>query len=558
MLFYDIISALKKEVVMRKLYRLINGSIGSLYLEYFLCFVLILASSVFSLGFPYFLGVIIDQGSSGNYNLFNCTWYVALMATSGLLMTLFQYLQNVRIYRIGQKFTLYIKNQIYAKCVNGNWRFWSKWKSGDVLRILGEDIQLLEGVVTIFFGQLLVNILLVIGLSILICYYDITIGIISIVSCWVLAFIQKKLGKRVQVEATELRQFVEQVSVHTNETVNNIPQFVMEGIGNKIVRRFSKEMIDLSRRAISQAKKVYFSRSLGMLYNVITVTIVLCVGLLKIQTGKLTIGVLYSITIFVQRLYAPALGICDAYITIKKSVPVMERINRLLESEDEIEDLKQISNESQSKNIERVDFNQVCFNYDSSYKVIQDMDFHLSPNMSLGIIGENGTGKTTIIKLLTKLCKPSSGTIILNNINIEQISKEYLDSQISVMSQDSQGMSGTIRSIIDLDGKENDDKLHKLLNAVTFDIDKYSDGLDTIINTNKINISGGEKQKLELARVIIEDRPFVILDEPTSAFDMESEEEVCKLLLKVLENKIAIIITHRKSILSICDSVIEI
>lgn len=540
---------------MIKLLKVLELSPKRFILKQLKCIVLILASSVSSLFFPFFLGKIIDQGVEGLRDLERVSIYLIALIFSGILMATFQYLQNVNIYKLEQEISVKIKEKVYAKCIKGNWNFWNFWKTGDILRILGEDVAQIENTITIILGQLLVNACMILGISIMLFYYNGLIGSASIILCFILVAVQKKIGKQIQNNSFILRSDVEITSSYMNETINNMAQYTMSGLGNRLYEKFKALTIGLSNKAVLQAKRIASSRYIGMMYNVIVVSFALVLGIKQINNALLTMGELYTITIFVQRLYSPIVGVSDAYLSLKKIVPIINRVTNLLISKDTIETGEVLIKED----INKIEFNNVSFSYDGKRNLFTNVDFKISRGQIVGIVGENGTGKSTVIRLLLKMCNCTIGDIKINSVDISKINIEFLHNKIGVMNQEGILLSGTVRDTVNpLKKPITEEKIYKILDNLAFNIKRFPDGLDTVINANSANLSGGERQKLDLARVIIEDKPVIIFDEPTSALDMESEDIVCKYLEKLLLNKIAIVITHRENILKICTMVINL
>lgn len=540
---------------MKKLIYVIKSSTEKFFLKQIKCMAVILGSSVMTLIFPYYMGKLIDQLVLGKEIYSGVLPYLFLMLCSGMLAALLQYAQSVVIYKIQQEFSIGIKKKVYSKCVNGNWNFWNNWKAGDVVQVLGEDIAQLENVLVTILGNLLVNLVLILGITIVLIWYDIRIGLVSIILCFLLALCQKKIGRLTEIRSVELRKDVENNASFKNETLNNMPSFTMSGLGSILKKKFMEQTDCLSRKAVFIVKLMSLGRYAGSVYNYIIICISIIIGIIQIDKGQMTVGQLYTITIFVQRLYAPIVSLGDAYMAIKKSIPISERAFKLLEDSDEIEqDGKRLDT-----NIDSIKFSNVYFSYNIEGALLKKINFQVSNRQILGILGENGMGKSTLIRLLLKKCKCTKGSIDINGININDIDIHYLYDNISTMAQESNPLSGTVREILDPFNKNvEDEKMYSILENLMFDIKKLSDGLDTYIHPNMTNLSGGEKQKLNLARVILENKPVVLLDEPTSALDMESEERICNLLQEFLQNKLAIIITHRKSILRICTSVIQL
>ncbi|MFI3213257.1 MAG: ABC transporter ATP-binding protein [Eubacteriales bacterium] len=540
---------------MKKLIYLIKKSIDKFLLKQIKCVAVILGSSMMTLIFPYYMGKLIDQLASGEEIYAAILPYLFMMLCSGMLAALLQYIQNVSIYKIQQEFSIGIKKNVYNKCVNGNWNFWNKWKAGDALQILGEDIAQLENMLVIILGTLLANMVLIFGITAVLVWYNPYIGLISIILCFLLALCQEKIGKLIQIKSVELRNDVEINASFKNETLNNMPSFTMSGLGNVLKIKFMKQTDYLARKAVSLVKLISLGRYFGTVYNYIIICISIIIGIFQIDKGQMTVGQLYTITIFVQRLYAPIVSFGEAYMAIKKSIPISERTYKLLEDLDEIE---QKGNSFDTK-INSIKLSNVSFSYDMEGILLREIKFEVFDGQILGIVGENGMGKSTLFRLLLKKCKCTKGYININEVNIDEIDIQYLYNNISIMTQESNLLSGTIRQILNpFDKKIDDEKMYYVLNNLLFDIDKLPNGLNTYIHPNMTNLSGGEKQKLNLARVILENKPLILLDEPTSALDLESEERICDLLQDFLQDKMAIIITHRKNILRICTSVVQL
>ena len=178
--------------------------------------------------------------------------------------------------------------------------------------------------------------------------------------------------------------------------------------------------------------------------------------------------------------------------------------------------------------------------------------------MVVGITGDNGSGKSTLIRLLTKLCTPQQGEILLDRINVEKYNTEFLRTQIGYMQQNEFFLKGKLKDVIDPYGKMKQEELSKLMQFFQIPIELFQDSFDTEISENMLNLSGGEVQKLAMVRLFCENKPIYILDEPTAALDLGSEQEITALLKLLLKNKTAMIITHREPILDICDIVVRL
>lgn len=193
---------------------------------------------------------------------------------------------------------------------------------------------------------------------------------------------------------------------------------------------------------------------------------------------------------------------------------------------------------------------------EKSRYVLEGIDLNISVGKIVGIVGENGVGKTTILRLLSKLCIPSKGRILLDGIDISKFNTQFLWSQIGIMPQETYLPRGKINEILGIN--ENNLPIAKrMLRELRFEIDKFPEGMESEIGGNASSISGGEAQKLAFIRLILEDKKMFILDEPTSSLDLESEELMLEMICKYMKGRTCVIITHRPKLLDICDQVIE-
>ena len=214
-----------------------------------------------------------------------------------------------------------------------------------------------------------------------------------------------------------------------------------------------------------------------------------------------------------------------------------------------------------TKNFE-IEFRDVSFKYPGSDRLILDhLNLKLSNGERLALVGENGAGKTTIVKLITRLYETSSGQILLNGRDIQEYAYTAYQDLIATILQDAKIFPFTIAENIALESEIDPDKLSDIIERSGMDsiVDSLKDGSDTwllkILNDNGIDLSGGQRQKLFLARALYEDRPIIILDEPTAALDPVAEYELYQSFDQTLENKLAIYISHRLASTRFCDHI---
>lgn len=221
---------------------------------------------------------------------------------------------------------------------------------------------------------------------------------------------------------------------------------------------------------------------------------------------------------------------------------------------------------NQKGNVEKIEkptieFKNVSFKYESSEQVLENVDFTISQNEKVALVGHSGAGKSTVVNLILQFYAPTHGEIFLKDIPYKELSHKFIRDNIALVFQENELFSSTIRENV-LYGKldaEEEDIIHalKLANAYDF-VMKLPNGLDSEIGERGVRLSGGQKQRIQIARAILKDAPILILDEATSSLDAKSEKEVQEALENLMKNKLVIIIAHRFSTIQNVNKIIVI
>ena len=236
----------------------------------------------------------------------------------------------------------------------------------------------------------------------------------------------------------------------------------------------------------------------------------------------------------------------------------------LNESEEKVEDEDSTDDENliTGKKIKEIDgkieFKNVTYSYsDSSKNIIEDLSFTINKNSSIALVGESGSGKSTIIKLIMGLIKYKDGSILIDKNELKEINLNSFYDSVTYVSQDSPIFDGTLRENLILDKKINDEEIIKVLKLVNLDkfYERLEKGLSTELGEKGIRMSGGERQRVALARLFFDNSKIIILDEATSAMDNITEKEVMENVLTKLKDKTIIIIAHRLETIKDVDNI---
>jgi ATP-binding cassette subfamily B protein len=281
---------------------------------------------------------------------------------------------------------------------------------------------------------------------------------------------------------------------------------------------------------------------------------VLFIGVRHVQTGALTLGGLLLVMSYIAQLYAPLQTISRGAATLQSSLASAERAFSLLdEAPDVIErhDARSIFRVSGD-----VAFHKVSFAYNGGPPVLREVSFDIRPGTRLGIVGITGAGKTTLVSLLTRLYDPSAGRILLDGVDLRDYKLTDLRNQFAIVLQEPVLFSTSIAENIAYaraDASEAEIvEAAKAANAHEF-ILSLPEGYQTLVGERGMRLSGGERQRISLARAFLKDAPILILDEPTSSVDIETEATIIEAMRRLMHGRTTFIITHRLSALKYCD-----
>lgn len=517
------------------------------------CIVLVVIASIATVLFPNLVSRIIDYGIESR-QIQNIYKYSIWLGITGITMIVSEYAYQMGFYRFSQRVVMEIKEMFFEKLLKTNIKFWSNHTAGDMFKILEDDIAAIENMFTRSISSIISNVFILVGVVSYLIYIHKLIGVILISLTLIITFVQRRYGKKIEALIYPLRDDVAQFSSYTNETLNNIINIEMCGNSKKIYMDYCQKNNGIVKKTLLQLRMVTFLRSVISSYSVCGMFVVMLIGAHEAITGNMSVGSLVSLTMYIQWLLSPVASLGDAYVEFKSNLPIFKRIFNVMDSEDIIYKGNIFPH---NKLTGKIELQNISFKYNHNREVFHDFSLTVKPGETLGITGKNGSGKTTIFRLLMKLCEVQQGKILIDGTKIRDYDVEYLTKQIGCLLQNEFMISGELRKIIDIEGSHTDQEISRIMSEFGLNINEFPEGLDTWIEENKSNLSGGQVQKIALARLFLQDKAVYLLDEPTSAIDINSEEKICHSIKKYLNQKSAIVITHREKILSICDRKIQ-
>ena len=326
-----------------------------------------------------------------------------------------------------------------------------------------------------------------------------------------------------------IRGFMELVVFRTNKKYDTEIKVTKEGI---------KNIVD-NKTKIKLVHELFFT-SFELIVNVLQV-LVLAYAVLK---SNLSVGAVVTVLSLLNKAYQPIAIFNVEYIDYKLNKVAVGKYIELLDTKDDESLEKGKVLKKLNGNIE---FKDVSFSYGETKKVIEKLSFKIPENSSIALVGESGSGKSTIIKLIMGLIKYESGDILIDNEKLSELKLSSLYDNITYVSQEAPIFDGTLRENLVFDKKIDDEKIIDVLKLVCLEdfYEKLENGLDTELGEKGIRMSGGERQRVALARLFFDESKIIILDEATSAMDNITEKKVIENVLKRFDNKTLIVIAHR-------------
>ncbi len=375
-----------------------------------------------------------------------------------------------------------------------------------------------------------------------------------------IVWLVRYFGRRLAGASREKRRHEGDVAGLAQEIVRGLPVIQALG-GERQARERFRQLNARSLRAGQQATRVAaaMERTLRIVHGAAT-AVVVGAGALLVLRGSLTLGALIVLSAYLTQLLRPIERLNDLAETASKAVVSGERLLGLLDQRPAVSDAPDAITLGAARGV--IELRDVWFSYSDSGRqratVLRGVNLRLQPGQLAVLIGVSGAGKSTLLSLLARLFDPTQGTILLDGIPLTRISIESLRRQIATMAQDTRLFAGSIRqAVVPVEGSIADERIWETLALVAMDrfVRGLPDRLDTALGEDGVNLSGGQRQRLSLARAFLLDRPILLLDEPLSNVDAESEAVIAAALERWRVGRTCLAITHRLSLFEHADVV---
>ena len=422
--------------------------------------------------------------------------------------------------------------------------------SGKYISNLNFDVNQITGMLSNSFLSFFKDGLTLIGLLTVMFLQNWRLSLIAIIMIPIASITAKKLGKRMGKVATEAQEKSGDLNKYLIDLFKNhkvIKIFQRENFENK---RSEKFVDDLKKKSIKIATVFIRATPIMEILTGIMIAILIFYSGKLIMNGQLNINNFFSFLAAMMLAYQPVKSLATINVGIFQGLSAGKRIIPIIDTKNNIS-----SNESLGElklNEGSINFSNVNFNYESNLdnRVLKDININIAGNKMTALVGHSGSGKSTLLSLIPRIYDPISGKVEVDGQNIKEVKLSSLRKEISIVDQNTTLFDDTVLNNIKYAKPDasNDEVFKAADMAMCTDfINKLENKFETKIGENGIKLSGGEKQRLSIARAFLKNSKIILLDEATSSLDSETEEKIQKALEKLISNKTTIVIAHRLS-----------
>lgn len=450
-----------------------------------------------------------------------------------------------------------LRGDMYEHLQNMSLKFFSNLQAGEITSRINNDIGGIESVFSNTFIQILQGVFIFVTTAATLFYTNWKLAIISLLTLPLFLAPTKKVGKTRWKIAAETQAKLAELTTIITETLNVsgtmlIKLFTKEKEKSAEFKKVNDEVTQLDIRETVVGR--WFFMTIQTFIAIGPMLIYLFGGIILIKYHDITIGGIVMFVTLVSRLYGPVNTFSNIHVDIIRSMALFERIFQYLDLKSEI--IEKPDAENMENIAGDIRFEHVNFSYNEKSHALKDVDLEIKPGQMAAFVGPSGAGKTTITYLVPRLYDTTDGAVMIDGVDIKDVSLDSLRGQIGMVTQDTFLFNISIRDNLlfarpDASEKEiieacRDANIHDFIVSLP-------DGYNTVVGDRGIKLSGGEKQRISIARTLLKNPRIVIFDEATSALDSNSEALIQQAIEPLLKSRTSLVIAHRLSTIMSAD-----
>ncbi|MFH7029736.1 MAG: ABC transporter ATP-binding protein [Heteroscytonema crispum UTEX LB 1556] len=482
-----------------------------------------------------------------------------LLIVAGVFLArgFFQSVQDIYMAKVALRVAFNLRKQVYAHLQKLNLSYFETAQAGDLSYRLTEDVDRVGEVVNKLFHDFIPCVLQLVVIPIYMIYLNWQLTLTIIIVAPLMAVLIGWFGEKLQKYSRRSQNRVSNLSAILTEVFSGIRLVQAFAAENYEIARFSHEAeLSLKAKYSTERLKAIQIPIVGFL-EALSALLIVFVGAWLIAQGSLTVPKFISYLTGAVLLIDPIGHVTNNYNEFKQGEASVDRVFELMAIQPTVEEKPNAI--ALGTVTGKVEYQNVSFAYKPGEPVIKNISLLVSPGEAIALVGASGAGKTTFVNLLPRFYDPQSGQILVDGVDIRDVTLNSLRRQIGIVPQETTMFSGTIAQNIAF-GQESFDieaveKAAKIANADQF-ISQLPEGYNTWVGERGVNLSGGQRQRIAIARAVLLDPRILILDEATSALDSESEALVQEALERLMVGRTVFIIAHRLSTVRRCDRIL--
>ena len=527
-----------------------------------LVFVAIIASSIFSLLPSILTGKIIDEGLIGR-NFDALIKYIVLSLAVTLIANLIGVLESYLNTWIAQHITFDMRNKMFQHLQSMSQRFFTSNNQGDIITRMTSDISGVQQIITNTFTSILSNSITLVVALIAMYQKNWILATIGIIIVPLFTIPTRRAGKT--------RWTLTRESQACNDEINGILNETLSVSGQMLVKLFGQEKREYEKYEAANRKMVDLNikeSMAGRWFRVVITTftsigpmlLYLVGGILMMRYNHdLTVGDITVLVTLLGRMYGPVNSLLNIQVEWIRSMAMFTRIFEYFDMPVEIKNKENAIVPKEAKG--NVRFEHVEFYYEPERQILKDVNFELESGHSIAIVGPSGSGKSTMINLIPRLYDVTGGAVYFDGIDVRDLDLTYLRKNVGVVTQDTYLFNGTIKENL-LYAKPDASEEEIVSACAKANIHDFiiaqPDGYNTVVGNRGLKLSGGEKQRLSIARVLLKDPALLIFDEATASLDSISENKIQEAIDPLIDSRTSILIAHRLSTILAADEILVV
>jgi ATP-binding cassette subfamily B protein len=522
---------------------------------------IIVASSIVGLASPFLLRAVIDTALPDK-NVRLLAWLVIGMVAVAAVTSAFGVIQTWISTKVGQRVMHELRTGVFAHLQRQSIAFFTRTRTGEVQSRITNDIGGMESVVTSTATSIAANFTTAIATAAAMAALSWRLSLISLAVMPPAVYLTRRVARMRRAITTQQQRELADLNVTIEEglSINGIQLAKTMGTAPALIQRFtqsSARLIDLELR--SQLAGRWRMASLNVIFAAIPAIIYLAAGL-PVTAGTITIGTLIAFTTLQNSLFRPVMGLLNTSVSVISSLALFARIFEYLDLPVEVADPAEPVGLDPARVTGHVRIESVNFAYPGAGRAaLSGIDLDIPAGSTLALVGETGSGKTTLGALIARLYDPTSGSVRIDGVDVRDMRLTDLASVVGVVSQETYLLHDTVRENLryakpgatdaEIEDAARAAQIHDLIAGLP-------DGYDTMVGSRGHRFSGGEKQRIAIARTLLRDPRVLVLDEATSALDTATERAVQHAFDALAKGRTTITIAHRLSTVRSADQIV--